>query len=284
MPSTRVLVLMLAVNLATLAGAGGVTGADSEGPRAPIFFTDPTMQTCDDPDPISRRLLLAQQGCCSSHSGVCGCSSAGRTLCCDGTQSPTCTCTPPPTHTLTITAGPTGIPNPVASGGAVQLDVTATDSLGHALTYTWSVLTCLTSPSDGSFNNVSSRTPIWTAPVNTASFRRFCSIQVEVSDGQGLSRLGFVTQGIDPAPPPPAHTLTITAGPNGTPNPVASGASVNLDVMVVDSLGHAISYSWAASCQGLPSSGAFNNVAARTPVWTAPTNGAGTRVHVRFVR
>ena len=32
-----------------------------------------------------------QRGCCSYHSGVCGCKN-GRTVCCDGTLSPTCTC------------------------------------------------------------------------------------------------------------------------------------------------------------------------------------------------
>ena len=32
-----------------------------------------------------------RQGCCSKHSGVCGCSS-GRAVCCDGTLSPSCRC------------------------------------------------------------------------------------------------------------------------------------------------------------------------------------------------
>jgi hypothetical protein len=32
-----------------------------------------------------------QQGCCSWHSGVCGCS-GGRTTCCDGSFSPSCQC------------------------------------------------------------------------------------------------------------------------------------------------------------------------------------------------
>ncbi len=36
--------------------------------------------------------ILAQQGCCSYHGGVCGCS-GGRTVCCDGRLSPSCTCT-----------------------------------------------------------------------------------------------------------------------------------------------------------------------------------------------
>jgi hypothetical protein len=35
--------------------------------------------------------LLAQSGCCSHHSGVCGCQS-GRVTCCDGSYSPSCTC------------------------------------------------------------------------------------------------------------------------------------------------------------------------------------------------
>ena len=34
---------------------------------------------------------LAQQGCCSWHGGVCGCSGT-RTACCDGTLSPSCSC------------------------------------------------------------------------------------------------------------------------------------------------------------------------------------------------
>lgn len=32
-----------------------------------------------------------KRGCCSHHKGVCGCES-GRTMCCDGTVSPTCEC------------------------------------------------------------------------------------------------------------------------------------------------------------------------------------------------
>ncbi len=34
---------------------------------------------------------LAQRGCCSHHSGVCGCDGA-RLICCDGTLSPSCGC------------------------------------------------------------------------------------------------------------------------------------------------------------------------------------------------
>lgn len=35
--------------------------------------------------------MLAKSGCCSHHSGVCGCKD-GRVVCCDGTLSPSCKC------------------------------------------------------------------------------------------------------------------------------------------------------------------------------------------------
>lgn len=69
-----------------------------------------------------------QQGCCSWHGGVCGCS-GGRTFCCDDTFSPSCTCggydddddypipqwTPYPT--ARPTRGPTGRPTPPPTPG-----------------------------------------------------------------------------------------------------------------------------------------------------------------------
>ncbi|MEW6186715.1 MAG: hypothetical protein AB1585_13350 [Thermodesulfobacteriota bacterium] len=33
-----------------------------------------------------------RRGCCSWHGGVCGCTSGGRAICCDGTISPSCGC------------------------------------------------------------------------------------------------------------------------------------------------------------------------------------------------
>jgi hypothetical protein len=46
---------------------------------------------------LSSSNVYARSGCCSWHSGVCGCSQTGRQICCDGSLSPSCTCyTPPP--------------------------------------------------------------------------------------------------------------------------------------------------------------------------------------------
>lgn len=37
---------------------------------------------------------IAASGCCSWHGGVAGCSASGKSVCADGTTSPSCTCTP----------------------------------------------------------------------------------------------------------------------------------------------------------------------------------------------
>jgi hypothetical protein len=177
-----------------------------------LLATPLALEICPEPATASTiPLLIAQSGCCSFHDGVCGCSSTGRTLCCDGTLSPTCTCTPPPpTHTLTLTAGPLGAPNPVASEGGVSLTVTAVDSLSHALSYSWSG-TCSGLPSNGAFNSFTSRTPTWTAPTNTTGSQRICTIQVSVSDGQGLTQVASYTQTVNPTAlnPPPPSTVQI---------------------------------------------------------------------------
>ncbi len=56
-------------------------------------------------------VVLAQRGCCSWHGGVAGCGSNGRTICADGTYSPSCTCggsysyTPPKPRPTNPTSG-----------------------------------------------------------------------------------------------------------------------------------------------------------------------------------
>lgn len=44
---------------------------------------------------LFRTPVLAGRGCCSWHGGQCGCNN-GRTVCCDGSLSPSCTCYSPP--------------------------------------------------------------------------------------------------------------------------------------------------------------------------------------------
>ncbi|HMH49972.1 MAG TPA: FG-GAP-like repeat-containing protein [Candidatus Acidoferrum sp.] len=99
------------------------------------------------------------------------------------------------THTLTITTGPTGTPNPVPSGATANLSVTAADSHGHALTYQWTA-SCPALPSNGTFSNATAQTPMWAAPANATGNPQNCTMQVTVSDGQGLSQLGSYMQGV----------------------------------------------------------------------------------------
>ncbi len=66
---------------------------------------------------------------------------------------------------------------------------------------------------------------------------------------------------------PPPHTITITGGPAGIPNPVASGGQVQCSAAAQDGLGHNVTYQWTAE----DGAGSFDNATAQNPTWTAPT-------------
>ncbi len=92
----------------------------------------------------------------------------------------------PVAHTITINSGPTAVPNSLpSSGGDVNLSVTAGDSLGHAINYSWTA-----SPDEGSFDDANKQNPIWTTPANpTASDKTYtftvtasCSIEPSIKD------------------------------------------------------------------------------------------------------
>jgi hypothetical protein len=175
---------------------------------------------------------------------------------------------------VSITAGPTGSPNPVASGGAVALSVTALDSRDHPLTYEWQA-TCpgLTGP--GTFApSAGVAAPAWTSPENRTGTQQPCSFQVNVHDAFGHASTGSWSVMVDPGP----DTVTITQGPAGAPNPVVSGGSVSLSVTATDSLNHGLTYAWTSVCSGSGDTGSFtpaDNVA--SPTWTAPVNSSGSQ-------
>ncbi len=178
-------------------------------------------------------------------------------------------------HTVTITTPPAGTPNPVASGGAATLSVAATDSQGHALTYQWSA-TCPTLGGNGTFSpSAATQNPSWTAPANQTGSTQACTLQVMANDNQGQTATASYTQNVSSV----AHTVTITAGPTGTPNPVASGGSVTLSVTAADSLNHPLTYQWQSSCSGTGGNGTFTpNATAPSPTFVAPANAAAAEV------
>jgi hypothetical protein len=181
------------------------------------------------------------------------------------------------THALTITTPPNGIPNPVASGETANLGVAAQDSLGHDLTYAWTADCPAALVGEGSFNSASLQTPTWTAPQNTTGSQQDCTIQVTVSDGavpDPKSQSPSYSQGVSST----GHSLSITGGPGGSPNPVVSGGTANLSVAAQDSLSHPLTYAWTADCPAaLVGDGSFNSAALQNPTWTAPPNMTGSQ-------
>ncbi len=175
---------------------------------------------------------------------------------------------------MTITSGPTGTPDPVASGGLVTLSLTASSSVPVTLTYAWTA-SCTGSLASGSFApgpNVA--TPVWTAPPNTTGAQQTCTLAVTVSDGAGHSASGSWPERVNSI----ADTVTITSAPTGTPEPVGSGSAVALAVAAVDSVGHAVTYAWSATCSGGLGSGSFApSAAVAAPTWTAPANATGAQ-------
>jgi hypothetical protein len=69
-------------------------------------------------------------------------------------------------------------------------------------------------------------------------------------------------------------TVTITDGPTGGTNPVASEGEVGCSVTAVDNSTHNISYLWSA-----PDGGSFVNDAVQYATWTAPANTTGSTVY-----
>ena len=170
-------------------------------------------------------------------------------------------------HKLAISGGPSGTPNPVLSEGDVQCTVTAVDTREHDLTYAWTATDADTNPV-GSFDDATARQPTWTAPLNESANPVQYTIGVTVTCAEGLEASGSYTEVVNPV----VHTLEITAGPEGDPNPVASEGDVQCSVTAVDSVGHPLTYAWEAEdSEGNPA-GSFDDSSAQNPVWTAPTN------------
>jgi hypothetical protein len=105
--------------------------------------------------------------------------------------------------------------------------VSATDSLGHALTYGWSS-SCPTLGSNGSFNpGLNVQNPTWTAPVNETGSQQDCTFWATADDGQGLSEVVSYTQGVSAIAPSATLTNLSTRAQVGIgPNQVIVGFTI----------------------------------------------------------
>ena len=170
-------------------------------------------------------------------------------------------------HEVWVTEGPAGAPNPAASQAQVQCTVTAECSAGHDLTYLW------TAKDDGgadagTFDDATKADPKWTAPENKTDAAATYTIAVLVTCTGGKTAHPSFEQQVDPVP----DAVTITEGPSGDPNPVASQGQVQCSVAAADSRDHALTYQWTAKDDGGADAGSFDDATKANPLWTAPEN------------
>lgn len=166
-----------------------------------------------------------------------------------------------------IVTAPYGVPNPVASSGTVNCAALATDTWSHPLTYLWTAVDEGGNPA-GSFSDATASNPVWTAPANTTDHVLNYTITFAATCSGGKSAGASYIQKVLPVP----EFLTITDGPEGTPDPVDSGGTVQCDVTVESNWGHTPTYMWKAIGPGGAAVGSFDDPTKRNPIWTAPLN------------
>jgi parallel beta-helix repeat protein len=170
--------------------------------------------------------------------------------------------TPKP-DVVQITAGPTATPATLAQGGQTQCTVTATDSLGHPLTYRWTAVDSA-GHAAGSFDDATLRTPKWTAPATVPGESALYTLTVVVTCSQGQSAHKACTVKVE------SHQIKIVTGPSGDANPVLIGGQVRCRVVAQDNMGHPLTYFWGAVDSSGRQAGSFDDPRAASPVWTAP--------------
>ena len=144
-------------------------------------------------------------------------------------------------------------PDPVGPAAQAQLSVSATHSLDLPLTYLVGSELSPDLASAGSFApgpgvcRTRSGRPLTIRPPPSA-----CVLQVTVSDTLGHSTTGTFTAHVDPV-----NVITIAGGSGSQTAPIDSGASMGLQASASDLLGRPLTYTWSASCPGLPGSGTF---------------------------
>lgn len=138
-----------------------------------------------------------------------------------------------------LTAGP---------GDTVSLGVTAIDADGDALTYAWTA-------SDGSFDDPTLATPVWTAGPGSASAAE--TISIVVSDPHGATAGATIT--IAAGSVVQTGSASVTASVNNwpqvtnllaTPSRVDAGDTTQLTATAADADGDALVYTWSTTCDG----------------------------------
>ncbi len=156
-------------------------------------------------------------------------------------------------------------PATVASGGSSLLSASATDSLGHSVTWSWD-----DGGAGGSFSpSASVQNPTYTAPENSTTETKTVALTVAAtSDGDPpATGRAFISLPVLPL----LHTVTVTA--SAAPSTIPSGGSTSLSASAIDSEGHGgLAWSWSDNEAG----GTFSpSNTVPDPTYTAPPNDSG---------
>jgi len=149
-----------------------------------------------------------------------------------------------------ITSGPTASPSTITDALTSRLSVSAADSDGDALNYSWSA-------TGGSVSGTGA-TAVYTPPRVTVT--TVYRVEVLVSDGRGGSVSSSVNVTVNPRPNTPP---SITSGPTATPRQIYDNRTSVLSVTASDADGDPLSYAWSATGGRLSGTGA-------TTVYTPP--------------
>ena len=145
-----------------------------------------------------------------------------------------------------------GRPTPVAGGGVVTLDGTATDPERDGLTYAWS------SNGGGTFADASALDTTWTAPPKTNAVQNIVLTLTVTDDGAGaLTGMANVDVTVRANEEP-------TASATASPTTVDGGSTVRLDGTARDRDDGTLTYSWSSDGGGI-----FAAAAALDTTWTA---------------
>ncbi len=148
--------------------------------------------------------------------------------------------TPPTPTSLPVISSITALPNPVGKGGAMSISVTASDTNGYALAYTWTVTT-------GWAINSGQGTPgiTVTAPDSYASSG---TVSVTVNDGHGGVASGSINVGTE------GNSMPVISSISALPSPAGLHQTIIVSVGAADPDGDAIGYAWTATA-GWPITG-----------------------------
>ncbi len=156
----------------------------------------------------------------------------------------------------------------LASEDIVPVSVTAEDTLGHNLLYSWSS-DCEGLPENGSFADPTMASTTWNTPPNLTTEKQLCLLTVDIEDSSGeLNAQGSlefdVRTGIE-------HTLEIASLKPGDVE-VAPGDRVLVSVKADDSHNNKLKYLWESDCGESLDNGEFASIDSKNTHWDVPSN------------